>query len=51
VGAAFHPIADAFYRVRYGGHAPDAGEANTHLSLVLALRDALAHNSRPFRAD
>jgi transglutaminase-like putative cysteine protease len=51
LGVALRPIVAAFYRVRYGGHAPDEGEANAHLSLVLGLRKALDPNSRARRAD
>jgi transglutaminase-like putative cysteine protease len=51
LGAALRPIVAAFYRVRYGGHAPDEAEANAHLSLVLGLRKALGPNPRPRRAD
>jgi transglutaminase-like putative cysteine protease len=38
---AFRPIAEEFYRVRYGGHIPSRGEVSAHLSRVLALREAL----------
>jgi len=51
VGAAFAPIAAEFYKVRYGGHSPSSGEANAHVSLVLALRQAVRRNSRPRRVD
>ncbi|MEY5032702.1 MAG: hypothetical protein RL354_1733, partial [Planctomycetota bacterium] len=51
LGAALQPIVAAFYRVRYGGHAPDEAEANAHLSLVLGLRRALGPNSGARHAD
>lgn len=46
IGQAWKPIAEAFYKVRYGGERPSAVEAKAHLSHVLALREALRHNPR-----
>jgi protein-glutamine gamma-glutamyltransferase len=49
--AAFEPIVEAFYRVRYGGEPPSAGQVKAHDSMVLALREALRRNSRVPRVD
>ena len=51
VGEAFGAVADAYYKVRYGGFVPDRAQANAHLSAVSRLRDALRHNSRGLRVD
>ncbi|MFM1824236.1 MAG: hypothetical protein RI967_2502, partial [Planctomycetota bacterium] len=51
VGAAFEAIADAFYRVRYGGATPSREEAKTCLSLLAELRVAIGPNPRRDRAD
>lgn len=51
VGRLFAQIAEAFYKVRYGGIQPSRAEANAHLSSVSALRDALRANSRSLRVD
>jgi hypothetical protein len=51
VGAAFQPIAEEFYKVRYGGLGVGKVEANSHVSHVLALRKALRHNSGKLRVD
>ncbi len=51
VGAAFQPIAEDFYKVRYGGIGVGKVEANSHVSHVLALRKALRHNSGKLRVD
>ncbi|MFM2163807.1 MAG: Protein-glutamine gamma-glutamyltransferase [Planctomycetota bacterium] len=51
IGAAFGPIAEEFYKVRYGGLEPSGREANAHLSMVLALREAIRRNPRARRVD
>lgn len=48
---AFARLAEAFYRVRYGGAAPTREEANACLSLLAELRAAIGPNRRPVRAD
>ncbi len=48
---AFDRLAEAFYRVRYGGAAPTREEAKTCLSLLAELRAAIGPNPRPHRAD
>ena len=51
LGEAFAAIADAYYRVRYGGHAPSRTEADSHHSLVLALRGRLGQSRPSLRAE
>ncbi len=49
--AAFRPIAEAFYKVRYGAAGLSREEAKTCLSLVAGLRAAVGPNPRLHRAD
>ena len=48
LGQSFAEIADAYYRIRFGGHSPSRTEADSHHSLLLALRARLGQ-SRPVR--
>ena len=50
-GEAFSQITAGFYKVRYGGIPLGSDEANSQMSRVLALRDALRRNSRALRVD
>ncbi len=51
IGAAFAPIAEAYYKVRYGRLSPSKSEASAHSALILALREVLRHNSRARKTD
>jgi hypothetical protein len=55
LGAAFAAVAERLYRVRYGGAEEGSGAvrrgADSHQSLLLALRSAIRQNLQPRRAD
>ncbi|MFM7132800.1 MAG: DUF3488 and transglutaminase-like domain-containing protein [Planctomycetota bacterium] len=51
LGSAFGAIAEAFYRVRYGGVVPGQDQAKAHSALVSELRGLLRQKRAAPRAD